>query len=63
MQMPRGKFAAVNCMNIVYAIGGRNIQNVSMNSAEKYDPKSNEWMFIKEMNIKEARTCSLCYAE
>ena len=52
MQMPRGEFAAVSCMNIVYAIGGRNIQNVSMNSVEKYDPKSNEWMLIKEMNIK-----------
>ena len=52
MQTPRTEFAAVNCMNAIYAIGGCNQENVSMKSVEKYDMKSNKWIYVKNMNIE-----------
>ena len=52
MQTPRTVFVAVNCMNVIYAIGGCNEQHDSMKNVEKYDSKSNKWIYVQHMNIE-----------
>ena len=52
MQTPRSEFAAVSCMNAIYAIGGRNNQDLAMKSVEKYDSDSNTWIYVKEINVE-----------
>ena len=53
MQTPRREFAAVNCNEVVYAIGGcaHKIFIVSFNSVEKYDRNANRWKYVADMNI------------
>ncbi|PIO65584.1 kelch repeat protein [Teladorsagia circumcincta] len=36
----------------IYAVGGVNDSNSPLSSAEKYDPRNNEWILLPAMNSK-----------
>ena len=53
MQTPKIAFAAVNCKNTIYAIGGcHDDQQVVTKAVEKYDYRLNRWVFVKEMKVE-----------
>ena len=51
MQLPRRAFAAVNCNDRIYAIGGQcNTGNfILTNTVEEYDPTTDVWTYVSEM--------------
>ena len=51
MQKPRMHFAAVNCGDIIYAIGGDSGATI-MKSVEKYDTTIKEWTYVSNMQFK-----------
>ena len=55
MQSPREFFAAVNCMDTIYAMGGYNDKFFTLKSVEKYDFQLNQWIYVKDMIIKRRR--------
>ena len=57
MQEERCDFAAVSCGNSIYAIGGRS--NNASKTVEKYDPKSNNYAYVEEMEF-EKREHAVC---
>ena len=59
MQTSRSVFAAVTCMDTIYAIGGRDDQLEVMRSVEKYDFDQGKWVNVKPMNC-ERREHSAC---
>ena len=54
MQTPRCEFAAVNCDNIIYAIGGRSHRSPgsTLKSVETYDFAADSWKYVEEMSIE-----------
>ena len=52
MKTSRIHFAAVNCMDTVYAIGGRNYKCNAIKSVEKYNFKFKKWVNVDDMNIE-----------
>ena len=54
MQTRRCEFAAVNCQDIIYVIGGRSHRSPAstLKSVEIYKSASDSWSYVKEMNIE-----------
>ena len=54
MQKPRTVFAAVNCNDQIYAIGGYTGKKL-MKSVKRYDPKADEWAFVSSTHFERQR--------
>ena len=54
MNEPRRWLAAVNCNDVIYAIGGQSGDGLDkiLKSVEKYDPGTDEWSFVSNMTIE-----------
>ena len=54
LQRARQWFAAVNCDNVIYAIGGQcvNYASTPTNTVERFNPDANKWQYAKEMNTE-----------
>ena len=56
MNEPRAWFAAVNCQEEIYAIGGGNKtsdgKDIALKSVEKYNPVEKKWTFVNSINIE-----------
>lgn len=58
MTEKRTDFAVCSYQNVLYVIGGCqeiNGELVEVKTVEKYDPQSNSWIHIANMNQKEIR--------
>jgi len=51
MQKPRAHFAAVNCEDKIYAIGGKSRRNKTINSVEVYDFEKQDWEYVRSMKF------------
>ena len=49
MQVPRNHIGVTASGNYMYALGGSNIQNTQLRSAEKYDFTANQWVLLPNM--------------
>jgi len=59
MNAQRCFFAAVSCNNFIYAIGGWNNNEGTLDSVEKYDVNKNKWSLVNSMIVdrKEHAAC------
>ena len=57
MHYPRCNFAAVNCDNKIYAIGGDSdfFSDDTWKSVERYDPIMNAWSFVEDLHFERAQ--------
>ena len=56
MQKPRTVFAAVNCNDQIYAIGGNtSVDKKILKCVERYNPEADEWTYVSSMHFERQR--------